>query len=148
GVRLGRGTGALRQGRLPVRASPSRGWGSRGPRSFAVERLVWTGQVPFEIREMRARPDGFGLAFTRPVDPEAAGKAESYGLKTFTYIYQSSYGSPEVDATTPRITGVAVAEDRLSVRLTVEGLREGHVHDLTARGVRSAEGQALLHPQA
>jgi glucose/arabinose dehydrogenase len=126
----------------------NRGWGSRGPRSFAIERLVWTGKTPFEIREMKARSDGFELTFTKPVDPITAGKVESYALKTFTYVYRSAYGSPEVDPTTPKITGVTVAPDHASVRLRVDGLQEGHIHDLTAAGVRSAEGQALLHDKA
>jgi glucose/arabinose dehydrogenase len=126
----------------------NRGWGSRGPRPFAVERLVWTGTVPFEIHEMRARPDGFELTFTRPIDPETAGKVTSYKLKTFTYIFRSEYGSPEVDHTTPTITRVAVGTDNRSVRLYVDGLQEGHIHDLSAAGVRSSDGQALLHPQA
>jgi hypothetical protein len=126
----------------------NRGWGSRGPKPFAVERLVWTGKVPFEIREMHAKPDGFELTFTKPVDAETAGKPESYSLKTFTYIYQASYGSPEVDHTTAKINKVEVAKDRKSVRLHVEGLQIGHLHDLTAPGVRSDDGRALLHPQA
>ncbi len=126
----------------------SRGWGSRGTKAFSVERLVWTGKVPFEVREMTAKPDGFELTFTKPVDPRTAGQVESYRLTTFTYIYQASYGSPEVDQTTPTIAKVRVGPDGKSVRLYVDGLREGHIHDLTLPGVRSAEGQALLHPQA
>jgi glucose/arabinose dehydrogenase len=126
----------------------NRGWGSRGPKPFSIERLVWTGKTPFEIREMRARPDGFELTFTKPIDPATAGKADSYKMKTFTYIYQASYGSPEVDATTPDITKIEVGQDRKSVRLYAKGLQEGHIHDLSAAGVRSADGQALLHPQA
>jgi glucose/arabinose dehydrogenase len=126
----------------------NRGWGSRGPKPFAIERLVWTGKTPFEVHQMRAKPDGFELTFTQPVDPATAGKLGSYGLKTFTYIYQSSYGSPEVDQTTPKVTKVVVGPDHKSVRLTVEGLQEGHVHDLTLPGVRSQGGAPLLHPQA
>jgi hypothetical protein len=126
----------------------NRGWGSRGNKSFAIERLVWTGKVPFEIHEMRARKDGFELTFTQPVDPATAGKVSSYQMKTFTYIYQASYGSPEVDQTTPKITKAAVGKDHKSVRLWVNGLQIGHVHDLALAGVRSAEGQPLLHPQA
>ncbi len=126
----------------------NRGWGSRGPQPWAVERLVWTGKVPFEIHQMRARPDGFELTFTQPIDAATAAKTGSYTLKTFTYIYQASYGSPEVDATTPTIKRVQVAPDRRSVRLFVEGLQEGHVHDLTAPGVRCEDGRPLLHPQA
>ncbi len=115
----------------------NRGWGSRGPKPFAVERLVWTGKVPFEIHEMHAKPDGFELTFTKPVDPETAGKVESYQMKTFTYIYRADYGSPEVDQTTPTITKVEVGKDGKSVRLYVDGLQEGHIHDLAVPGVRS-----------
>ena len=52
----------------------NRGWGSRGNKPFSIERLVWTGKVPFEIHEMKAKPDGFELTFTKPVDPETAGE--------------------------------------------------------------------------
>ncbi len=55
-------------------------------------------------------------------------------MKTFTYIYQASYGSPEVDHTTPKITKVEVGKDNKSVRLFVDGLQEGHIHDLSATG--------------
>lgn len=126
----------------------NRGWGSRGPKPFSVERLVWTGKTPFEIREMRALPDGFELAFTQPADKASLAKADSYKLSTYTYIYQSSYGSPEVDHTAPKITAATPSDDGLSVRLRVEGLMEGHVHDLGLPGVRSAAGLPLLHPQA
>ena len=34
------------------------------------------------------------------------------------------------------------------MRLYVDGLQEGHIHDLTAPGVRSRDGEPLLHPQA
>jgi len=126
----------------------NRGWGSRGSKPFAVERLDWTGKVPFEIHEMRARPDGFELTFTQPVDPVTAAKPESYPMTTYTYIYQASYGSPEVDPTTPTISKVTVSDDRKSVRLYVTTLQEGHVHELHATGVRSTEGLPLLHPEA
>jgi hypothetical protein len=126
----------------------NRGWGSRGPRPFAIERLVWTGKLPFEIHEMHLKPDGFELTFTRPLDAGSAAKVESYAMKTFTYIYRADYGSPEVDATTPTITKVTVGADRKSVRLYVDGLQEGHIHDLALPGVRSEDGLPLLHPQA
>jgi hypothetical protein len=97
---------------------------------------------------MRAKHDGFELTFTQPVDPMTAGDVKSYNLKTFTYIYQAAYGSPEVDATKPEITKVEVAKDKKSVRLWVNGLQQGHIHELAAAGVRSANGLPLLHPQA
>src|SRR5262249_33946751 len=56
----------------------SRGWASRGGKSFALDRLNWTGKMPFEVHEMRAKPDGFELTFTQPVDPGTAGAPASY----------------------------------------------------------------------
>ncbi|MFO0881119.1 MAG: hypothetical protein U0840_27665 [Gemmataceae bacterium] len=147
---FGSGIVPVRQGRdgsLFV-GSTNRGWGSRGPKPFAIERLVWTGQTPFEIQEMRAKPDGFELVFTRPVDPTTAGDVKSYAMKTFTYIYQASYGSPEVDETKPTITRAEVGSDGKSVRLYVDKLQEGHIHDLEAKGVKSTTGENVLHPQA
>lgn len=126
----------------------NRGWGSRGPKEWALDRLAWSGKVPFEIHEMRAKPDGFELTFTEPVDPKAAADTASYKMETYTYIYQSSYGSPEVDQTTPTIESATVSEDGRSVRLKVKGLQEGHVHELHAKGVKSASGLPLLHDAA
>ncbi|MFN8857061.1 MAG: hypothetical protein ACK50P_15960, partial [Planctomycetaceae bacterium] len=126
----------------------NRGWGSRGNKPFAVERLDWTGKVPFEIQTMRAKPDGFELTFTQPVDTQMAGNPESYKLETYTYIFQASYGSPVVDQATAKVEQATVSADRKSVRLKIAGLREGHIHELNADGVRSEQGLPLLHKQA
>ncbi|MBK1832940.1 ThuA domain-containing protein [Roseibacillus ishigakijimensis] len=124
----------------------NRGWGSRGTRGFTLERVRWNGQVPFETSQMRALPDGFELTFTETVDPTTAGDPASYAMEAWTYIYQSSYGSPEVDQSTPVIKRATVSPDGLRVRLQVEGLVKGHLHRLDSSGVRSKSGRALWHP--
>jgi hypothetical protein len=125
-----------------------RGWGARGGKSFSLQRLVYTGSVPFEIQSMRAAPDGFELAFTQPVEESAAADPAAYTMDTHTYIYQKEYGSPDVDQTKPKITRVVVSPDKLRVRLVVQGLVEGHVHELRLPGVKNAAGQGLVHPEA
>ena len=98
---------------------------------------------------MRVKPDGFELTFTKPVDPDTAGDPNSYKMTAYTYIYQSGYGSPEVDKSEPAITKATVAPGGKSVRLTVDKLVKGHVHDLDLAGIRSAEGGTpLLHSKA
>lgn len=126
----------------------NRGWGSRGRQPFAVERVDWNGKVPFEIHEMKAKPDGFELTFTQPIDTSSVQDLQAYAMTTYTYIYQSAYGSPEVDHTEPKITRAVAGTDGKSVRLYVDGLQPGHVHELHADGVRSAAGLPLLHPEA
>ena len=126
----------------------NRGWPVRGPRPYALQRLDWTGKVPFEIKEINARPDGFLITFTKPVDRNTATQTDAYTLTTYTHIYQQGYGSPEVDHTRPQVTGASVSKDGLQVRLTIDGLVQGHVHDFDLSDVRSATQAALLHSSA
>jgi hypothetical protein len=126
----------------------SRGWTSLGTKSYGLQRVKWTGATPFAIHEMRARPDGFELTFTQPVDTKAAGDPTSYSMSSYTYLYSSAYGSDEIEAQPVKIISVSVAKDGRSVRLMCEGLRELYVHELRADGVRSAGGARLDHALA
>jgi glucose/arabinose dehydrogenase len=135
------------QGQLFLGGS-DRGWGSKGGKPFSFERVDWTGNVPFEIHEMHAKPDGFELTFTRPFDPKTATDPANYWMREFTYIYRSEYGSPEVDSVLPKIAKAEPGADHRSVRLTIDPLTRGHIHELHLEGLKSAEGQPLLHPVA
>ena len=126
----------------------NRGWGSRGNRMEGLERLVWKGEVPFEVLRMTATPRGFRLELTEPVDREACTDVEGYRMTSYTYLLHSSYGSPEVETETCEVREVVVAADGRSLELVVDGLREGYVHELHAPGVRSAKGMPLLHDEA
>ncbi len=150
--REGLGTGLLAvhimaDGKL-VTGGTNRGWPVRGLKDNLLQRLDWTGKVPFEILNIRAQPDGFVLRFTRPADPAQAARPESYKLQTFTHIYQQGYGSPEVDQTSPTILAAEVAPDAMSVRLRVRGLVQGHVHDFHMPEFKSSDGELLLHDRA
>jgi len=126
----------------------NRGWSSLGTASYGLQRLVWTGKTPFEIKEMRAASDGFDLVFTKPVDKATAGDVSSYTMNSHTYLYHSTYGSDEIQKRTLSITSATVADDGLKVHLKVEGMRPLFVHELSAPGIRSADGEPLLHSDA
>lgn len=126
----------------------NRGWGSRGSKNFALERVDWTGKVPFEVLTMRALPDGFRLTFTQPVDAATAADLASYQLESYAYIYQSDYGSPEVDQSTPKLTKATVAADGQSVDLQIDGLETGKIVELRLPGVRNRDSVPLLHQEA
>jgi hypothetical protein len=126
----------------------ARGWPTRGTRPYAFERVEWSGITPFEMKEMRARSDGFEVVFTDPVDRATARKLSSWSMKSYTYRYHRVYGSPEVDHETPTIRSVEISPDGLRARLIIEGLRVGYIHELQGAGVRSAAGESLLHDVA
>ncbi|HMO64762.1 MAG TPA: hypothetical protein PKE47_06005 [Verrucomicrobiota bacterium] len=134
-------------GRL-LAGGTNRGWPVRGMKDNLLQRLDWTGKTPFEILDIRAQPDGFVVRFTRPVDAAQAARPESYALQTYTHIYQQGYGSPEVDHTRPAITAAEVAPDAMSVRLRIDGLVQGHVHEFHLPAFQSREGGPLLHDRA
>ncbi|MES2516596.1 MAG: auracyanin family protein [Bacteroidota bacterium] len=123
----------------------SRGWGSTGKDLFGLQRLVWNGRMPFEMKNVSARPDGFEIEFTQPVNKSTAEKLSNYELKSFTYKYQHQYGSPIINQEDTPLLGVIVSEDRMKVRLVISNLRQGYIHQVMASGLLNDAGQPLLH---
>ncbi|MBL9173531.1 MAG: hypothetical protein JNL10_08360 [Verrucomicrobiales bacterium] len=126
----------------------SRQWPVRGTEPFALQRIDWNGVVPFEVREISIRKDGFVVSFTQPVDPAVAARTNTYQVTTFTHVYHAGYGSPEVDQTTAKIVRAVPAADGLSVRLHLDRVIEDHVHEFDLGGITSPEGKHLLHAKA
>ncbi len=125
----------------------SRGWGSTGKAPYALQRLVWTGKVPFEAHRIEARPDGFEITFTAPVDRATAADPASYAVNGFTYKYHHIYGSPTINQQTHPVRYVAVSPDGRSARLVVDGLRLGYIHEIRMGGERAAAGGGELGEQ-
>ena len=126
----------------------SRGWASKGEKSFGLQRLKWTGKTPFEIKTMKAQDDGFLLEFTKAVDKKTAGDVANYKMASFTYKYHEKYGSPIEQKENAMIHAVTVSEDGKSVKLLVHGMRLGFIHQLRADGVKDTKGASLLHNSA
>ena len=135
------------QGQIFVGGS-KRGWPVRGLAEYALQRLDWTGKVPFEVLTMRVKPDGFELRFTAPVDTVTAGNSDSYTLETYTHHYHEDYGSPELERADQHVVSATVSADGLGVRLVVDKLIRGHVHELHLTKLRERGGQRLVHDVA
>ena len=126
----------------------NRGWGSAGTSTAGIERLVWTGKMPFEMKTVKATPDGFEVEFTKPINKATAIDFKNYQIRSFIYKYQPVYGSPTVDEKILTVRGLKVSADGLKVRLLVEGLREHYIHELKAEGLKDIDDKMLLHNTA
>ncbi|PWS29645.1 hypothetical protein DF947_21990 [Pedobacter paludis] len=127
----------------------NRGWGSAGDANEGLERLVYNNKVPFEMKAVRAMPDGFEIEFTKPVDRKSAEDLASYSAESFIYKYHPVYGSPPVNTEKLKISGVKVSDDGLKARIIVQNLRQYYIHTLTLDGLRSQDGfYSLIHPVA
>jgi hypothetical protein len=125
-----------------------RGWGARGGQPFCFEKVEWNGKLPFEMHEVRAEADGFTITFTQPVDSTTASATSSYNLRAFTYAYREEYGGSEVDEVLPKVISATLAADNQSVRLKLDKLTRGHIHELHLDGVKNTDQTPLLHSVA
>jgi hypothetical protein len=126
----------------------NRGWPVRGMKPFALERLDWSGKMPFEIQKISITSSGFKVAFTKPVDAKTGSDPKSYHLGTFTHPYHGGYGGPEIEKTTPGVKSVRLAEDGLSATIVLDKLIQGHVYEFDLGSIRSRDREELLHRQA
>ena len=126
----------------------NRGWNSLGSRSFGLERIRWTGTMPFEVQSMEVTPEGFRLTFTEPLAADLALTPELFAMTSYTYLYRPAYGGPETDPRPVAVQQVALSEDRRRVTLRCDGRRRGYVHELVLGSLRSATGQALRYNRA
>jgi hypothetical protein len=133
------------KGRLFVGSITQPGWMGQPDRG-GLFRIDYTGEVPFEMQSIHARPSGFRVRFTAPVDPATAADPASYLIEHYRYEYGGAYGSPELDRTRLGIEGVEVAPDGLSVVLKTAPLVKDRIYSITAQKVRSARGEGPVHP--
>jgi cytochrome c551/c552 len=128
----------------------NRGWGSAGDANEGLERLTYnTAKTPFEMRAVRAMPDGFEIEFTTPVDKKSAEDLASYDVSSYIYKYHPVYGSPPVNLEPLKVKGVKVSADGLRARIIVDNLRQYYIHTIKAEGIReSGSSSALVHPIA
>jgi len=122
----------------------TRGWPSLGTETEGLQRIRWTGKTPFDLLHIRARPDGFRLRFTAPMDPQSLAEG-SVQLRSWTYKQWSTYGSPLQDERELKVLSTTVSEDGMELLIKVQGLRAGYVHEIQLEGVRGLQGRELLH---
>ena len=123
----------------------SRGWDATGGEAYGLQRIRWSGKIPFEAQTIRSAPDGFEIQMTMPLDPNSAIDPSSFQITSFTYKYHHVYGSPAVDQKKHVIRAIRVAPDGQSLRLAVEDFREGYIYEIKMPGLRSKDGRSLLH---
>lgn len=121
------------------------GWGAGAD---GIQRVVWDGNVPAEVRNIRITPTGFRLTFTQPMSAATLAATGNYEFSRFRYYYQHKYGSPRVDEAKVAVTAARPAADGRSVELTLEGLEPGWVYELSCAGLRTSGQQPLANPLA
>ncbi|MFN4977427.1 MAG: plastocyanin/azurin family copper-binding protein [Bacteroidota bacterium] len=123
----------------------SRGWASTGKAEYALQRLVWNGELPFEMKDIHAMSDGFEVEFTAPVNSSKLKDPKNFMVNSFTYKYQHQYGSPIINNRTRKIIGMIPSADGRKVKLVLDSLIPGYIHEIRVANLESTEQKSLLH---
>ena len=118
------------------------GWaGDKG-----IQRIVWTGKVPLDVKEMYLTKTGFDLVFTRPLETASASNPENYKAQRYFYEYHAAYGSKQFDLTEIAPKAVTVSEDRLKVTLEYDPLVAWRIYQFDLKGLKAEDGALLKNP--
>lgn len=138
----------LRTGNNRVRFSPDgktlyvgqtvRGWGRPAE---GLQRITYTGGVPFTVDTIGITPTGFRLKFTAPLNAEGKDPA-NYSVRSNTYQPKWTYGAPAENVRDEKVTDLKVIDDR-TVEIACTGLEPRHVYRVQlGENVKSASAEA------
>ncbi len=108
-------------------------WGQEGKERFGLQRLEYNGKPAFEMRAVRARPNGIEIELTEPL---GLGLGQGLGLGGETSLYTvgqwryqptETYGGPKIDERTLKVRSATVSRDRRKISLALDGMKPGHV---------------------
>ena len=120
----------------------------RGIKPFALERLEWTGKMPFEIKSINITGNGFRITFTKPLDRATGSNIKSYKIAAFTHNYHAGYGGPEADLNNPVVESVELAAGGHSAIIVLSEVKIGYVHEFDLGALRDRDKGELLHRNA
>lgn len=122
-----------------------RGWRSTGEKTFGLQRIRWDGTtIPMEMLNVSLTKTGYVINFTKPINRDAAAKAENYTIKHWGYIFQAEYGSPKVGVTEVQPTSIKVSSDGMSVELGMPLVKE-QVYQFTLSSIAGADGTNMTN---
>ena len=102
------------QGRL-WSAQVGRGWFSKGGKRTAIQYAEWDGKTtPFALHSTSLTKSGFSVNFTQRI-----GKKMTPVVKSWSYHYYSTYGSPPVEEKELEVTNYQLSQDRKMVTFDV-----------------------------
>jgi mono/diheme cytochrome c family protein len=123
-----------------------RGWGSTAKEG--IQRIVWTGKTPVEIRTLHLTPRGFAMSFTVPMNTSGLGLPINYHVNRFQYNYSIDDGSLRTNETDVPVTRAIARPDGMGVDIELAELLPDFIYEVGLNGIRSAAGETVANPVA
>ncbi|NNE75757.1 MAG: cytochrome C, partial [Pricia sp.] len=122
------------------------GWNSK---ERGLESLTYNGKSTFEMLTVKAKPQGFEIAFTQPVANSQKLKASDFFLQQWWYLPTENYGGPKMDVERLEASQIIFSDDGTKVTLEIPNLKEKHVvYFKLPENLKSTKGQSLWSTEA
>lgn len=111
------------------------GWlGDKG-----IQRISWTGKMPFEVLAMNVTSKGFDLTFTQPVDIKTVKILSNFKFKKYYYQYHHHYGSDQMDVKEIPVKRIKISKDKKRVSLILPEMVKGYIYELKMENIKSSK---------
>jgi len=117
-------------GKIYVGSIYDSGW-LGGRNTGEIVQLKPNGKLPNGIRELKATADGFQLVFFRKIHAKKAMETDDYSISGYTRVYGGGYATADSGRHKVNVKSVDVSADGKIVNLHVDGLKPGHVYEVT-----------------
>lgn len=95
---------------------------------FGLQRLTYNGTPPFEMLAIRAKANGMEIKFTEPLRIGDGTDPEDYLVQQWYYKWANEENNQQKrDLRNLKVRSVTLSEDRRTVFLELEGMKERHV---------------------
>jgi len=131
-------------GELIVGRAGEGNW-ARGLPGLGLQKIAYSGAIPFEIHRIALQEDGFIFHFTQPLGKEKQVSTESFIIQSYHYPYGPRYGYPKSDVQRIIPDAVRVSGDHRSVRVSISPLEKEKIYQFKALELRNKQGQRLTN---
>ena len=122
-----------------------RGWGSAGGKEYGLQKVMWDGStLPFSVHDVKLEPNGFRVAFTKPVNRKVAEDPNNFQVDRWGYHYHPRYGSPKVENMKLVPKKVIVSKNGKSVFLEMD-LEKERVYKFNFQKIQTHENESLVN---
>jgi hypothetical protein len=106
---------------------------------------MWDGStLPFSVHDVKLDPNGFRVAFTKPVNRKVAEDPNNFQVDRWGYHYHPRYGSPKVENMKLVPKKVIVSKNGKSVFLEMD-LEKERVYKFNFQKIQTHENESLVN---
>ncbi|MCF7708929.1 MAG: hypothetical protein K9N52_08530 [Verrucomicrobia bacterium] len=111
---------------------------------FFLNKIIWTGQRPFAIHNIRKTSNGFLVNFTEPIMPPSNDSPPAQ-INLLSFNYDAEYSPSQSKPIKIRILESTLSKDARSLSLNIDNHPKSGIYKFLFNGITSESGESLDH---